>query len=115
MPLIQFQTNQFLSDGGASAASQELSALLAELLQKPESYVQVVVEGGIMMSFGGTTDPTALLQLSSLGLSERQAAECSKRLCRLMEERFSIPAGRVYIKMADHPRKLWGWNGGTFG
>ncbi|MEM6884299.1 MAG: phenylpyruvate tautomerase MIF-related protein [Verrucomicrobiota bacterium] len=115
MPLVQFQTNKFLSDGGGEAAAQELSALMAELLGKPESYVQVVVEGGKTMSFGGTTEPTAFIQLSSLGLNEEQASTCSKRLSQWMEERFSIDAKRIYIKMADHPRGLWGWNGGTFG
>ncbi len=114
MPLVQFQTNKFLSSGGSEAAALELSKLIAETLAKPESYVQVVVEGGKTMAFGGTLDPNAFIKLTSLGLDKKKAAEFSKRLCRFVEERFSIPADRVYIKMADHPRAFWGWNGGTF-
>jgi len=114
MPLVQFQTNKFLSNGGSEAAALELSALVAETLGKPEAYVQVVVEGGKTMSFGGSLDPNAFIKLSSLGLDKTQAAAFSKRLCRFAEERFSVSAERVYIKMADHPRAFWGWNGGTF-
>jgi phenylpyruvate tautomerase PptA (4-oxalocrotonate tautomerase family) len=114
MPLVQFQTNKFLSDGGGDAAAIEISKLVAEVLEKPEAYVQVVIEGGKTMSFGGTVDPTAFMKLSSLGLDKKKAAEFSKRLCRFAEERFSISQERVYIKMSDHPRALWGWNGGTF-
>lgn len=114
MPLVQFQTNKFLSSGGSEAAALELSKLIAETLNKQEAYVQVVVEGGKTMTFGGTLDPNAFIKLSSLGLKKEIAAGFARRLCHFAEERFSIPADRVYIKMDDHPRAYWGWNGGTF-
>jgi phenylpyruvate tautomerase len=114
MPYLHFQTSVFLSDGARDAAASEFSQKVAELLAKPESYVQVRIDGGCTMSFGGETGKTAFVELYSLGLDEEAASECSRELCALIEERFSIPADRVYLKMADHPRGMWGWDGQTF-
>jgi len=114
MPFVQFQTNQPLDEGGAEAVALELSKRTAEILGKPESYVQVLVEGAKTISFGASMEPSAFITLNSLGLDQVQAAEFSKLMCSLAEERFSIPADRIYLKMADHPRAFWGWNGGTF-
>jgi len=114
MPFIQFQTNKTLTNEEGEAAVLELSALIAKALEKPEGYVQVMVEGGKAMAFGGSSDLNAFIELSSLGLDRAKTAECARQLCHFAEEWFSIPSDRVYIKMADHPRAFWGWHGGTF-
>lgn len=114
MPYLHFQTSEFMSEGARAAACSEFSGKIAELLSKPESYVQVRIESGCTMSFGGETGKTAFVELFSLGLDEATAAACSEALCQLIEERFSIPANRIYLKMADHPRGMWGWDGQTF-
>jgi len=110
MPHLQFKTN---TRPGPEAA-RELSALVASLLEKPQSYVQIVIEPGLLMTFGGTSEPTAFIELSSLGLNEIQAGRCSEKLCAWCQETLSIPPDRVYLRCADHPRALWGWNGNTF-
>lgn len=114
MPLVHFRTNKFLSDGGGQAAALELSEVVAEILGKPEEFVQVVVEGGRAMAFGGTVEPTAQLDIASIGLTKSQAENCSYRLCKLIELRFLIPPDRIYIRMSDHDREFWGWKGKTF-
>lgn len=114
MPTLHFQTSEFLSEGARAAAAREFSQKIADLLSKPESYVQVRIEGGCAMSFGGEMGKTAFVELYSLGLKEEPARMCARELCELIEERFSIPPDRTYIKMADHPREMWGWNGQTF-
>lgn len=114
MPHLHFQTSEFLSEGARDAAALELSKKIAELLSKPESYVQVRIDSGCTMSFGGESGKTAFVELFSLGLKEEDAGRCSAELCSLIEERFSIPASRIYLKMADHPRGMWGWDGQTF-
>ncbi|MGF1678317.1 MAG: phenylpyruvate tautomerase MIF-related protein [Candidatus Methylacidiphilales bacterium] len=114
MPLILFKTNKFLSDGGSDAAALEISKIVADLLKKDEKYVQVIAQGDCAMSFAGTTDPTALVELYSIGLDQRAASVCSEKISAFIQRRFDIPVERIFLIMSDHPKSMWGWNGRTF-
>jgi phenylpyruvate tautomerase PptA (4-oxalocrotonate tautomerase family) len=41
-------------------------------------------------------------------------AAISEVLCNLVSAEAGISPDRIYIEFADAPRKMWGWNGGTF-
>lgn len=99
------QQQQLLSDA---------SQLVAKKLGKPENYVMVAIEPPIPMSFAGSTEPTAYLELKSIGLPETKTQELSTALCGLIEKNTSINKDRIYIEFANAPRAMWGWNGGTF-
>ncbi|MEE8343261.1 MAG: phenylpyruvate tautomerase MIF-related protein [Gammaproteobacteria bacterium] len=38
----------------------------------------------------------------------------SQALCGLMQQELGVAQDRVYVEFSDVPRKMWGWNGGTF-
>ena len=114
MPFLRIQTNQHLSGEDAGALAGKASALVAEQLGKPERYVMVSVETSPAMSFAGTDDPLAYLELKSIGLPESITAGVSKALCELLTSATGIAGDRIYIEFSDAPRKMWGWNGGTF-
>lgn len=67
----------------------------------------------VPMLFAGSNEPTAYLELKSIGLPEPRTAELSKTLCHLMTE-LNISQNRVYIEFTDAPRAMWGWDGKTF-
>ena len=96
--------------------SLKASAAVAELVGKPEKFVMVLVEAGGTMSFGGTHEPAAFLQLISLG---KIGGEINKGITRalsdLMAEAFGVPADRLYLHFIDPARSDFGWNGTTFG
>ena len=114
MPLLKIQTNQTLDEQQQSELLSEASHLVAHELGKPESYVMVAIEPPIPMSFAGNTDPTAYLELKSIGLPESKTKNLSNALCNLMENKTRIDKERIYIEFADAARAMWGWNGGTF-
>ena len=114
MPMLMVQTNVEVAAEERGGLLAGLSARVAELLGKPESYVMVALEAGTPMLFGGSDGPTAYLELKSLGLPEERAQEFSAALCGEIERLLGIPPGRVYIEMSGHPRHLWGFNGATF-
>ena len=99
------QQNQLLS---------EASQLVTDELGKPENYVMVVIEPPVPMSFAGNTDPTAYLELKSIGLPDSKTRDLSYALCNLVESHTQINKERIYIEFSDAPRAMWGWNGGTF-
>lgn len=114
MPFLKIQSNQSLTDSQQQTLLAEASRLVANELGKPENYVMVAIEPPVPMSFAGTTDPTAYLELKSIGLPESKTAGLSSALSGLIEQATGINKDRVYIEFADAPRAMWGWNGGTF-
>jgi len=66
------------------------------------------------MSFAGTTEPLAYVELKSLGLSSSQTAQLSDTLCSFIERKLGIAPARTYIEFASPERAMFGWNKGTF-
>lgn len=112
MPFIKVETNVRIEDRGACL--KKISALAAELLGKPESYVLAVLEPEKALLFGGSDDPAAYVTLNSIGLPEDRAPELSAAVCGFLNAELAIPENRVYIGFGDIPRHLFGWNGKTF-
>lgn len=114
MPLLKLQTNVKLDQDEESSLSAVLSQKVSEWTDKPEAYVQIVVECDVSMRFGGTVDATAFIELRSLGFYGHQPAEVSHELCAILERELSISKDRIFINFFDMARENWGWNGKTF-
>ena len=96
MPLINVRTS--LPEVADSAALlKELSAALVQQTGKPESYVMTLLETAVPMTFAGSSEPCAYVEIKSIGALKPEAM--TPAFCELMESR----AGS------------WGWNGNTFG
>jgi phenylpyruvate tautomerase PptA (4-oxalocrotonate tautomerase family) len=114
MPFLRIQTNQPLTDAEASALAARASAVVAAQLGKPERYVMTAVESNPSMQFAGSTAPLAYLELKSIGLPESLTADTSQALCEMLASATGVDPERIYIEFTDAPRKMWGWNNGTF-
>jgi phenylpyruvate tautomerase len=114
MPFLSIRTNTGLAGDKASTLAARASSLVAAQLGKPERYVMVSVEHNAAMQFAGSDAPLAYLELKSIGLPESVTADTSRALCQLLAETAGIDPERVYIEFSDAPRKMWGWNNGTF-
>lgn len=114
MPLLKIQSNQPVEAAQAEQLVSAASKLVAEQLGKPERYVMVALEPPVPMSFAGSTDPLAYLELKSIGLPQDKTPAFSAALCSLINEQMGIDPERVYIEFADAPRAMWGWNNATF-
>jgi len=105
-------TRQTRTDAKTLAASA--SRVVAEQLGKPERYVMTSVESNPAMQFAGSDEPLAFLELKSIGLPESVTAGVSEALCQLVSSETGTSTERIYIEFTDAPRKMWGWNNGTF-
>jgi len=112
MPYLSVQTNVTVADKAGLMAT--LSAQVAGMLGKPESYVMVHVQGDAAMMFAGHDEPAAYAQLKSLGLPESQTETYSAKLCHLLQAELGIAPDRIYIEFSAPERHMWGWNNGTF-
>lgn len=114
MPYLRIQTNQALSPEQSEALAKTASASVAEALGKPEQYMMVGVTPDATMTFGGTTEPAAFLELYSIGLPVAHTTELSALLCEQIQSGTDVPKDRIYIHFSDVPHASWGWNGKTF-
>jgi phenylpyruvate tautomerase PptA (4-oxalocrotonate tautomerase family) len=114
MPTLRILTNAQVPAADRAPLLARASRTVAEMLDKPESYVMVLLEDGRDMLFGGIAGPAAFLELISLGLAEERTPHYSRTLCGLLEDTLGIPAERVYIGFSSPPRHLFGWNRDTF-
>ncbi len=111
MPYLNIVTNQTVTD--EAALLKAASKTVAQVSGKPESYVMIAIEQKASMSFGGSTEPTAILDYRSLGLpSDRKAF--SDAMCTMIEQQIGVSGSRTYISMTDSERQNWGWDHSTF-
>jgi phenylpyruvate tautomerase PptA (4-oxalocrotonate tautomerase family) len=114
MPYLTIQTNQEFDTATTTQLMQQASKTVSEVLGKPESYVMVALPPSVPMLFAGRDEPTAYLEMKSIGLPQETTASLSGALCALVNEHLGIGKDRIYIEFANAERTMWGWNGRTF-
>ncbi|MGM0500827.1 MAG: phenylpyruvate tautomerase MIF-related protein [Bacillota bacterium] len=112
MPFIKVQTNQKVER--EEEILKKLSAQMAEQLGKPESYIMTALEADLKMTFGGSTEKAAFIEVKSIGLKQSMTEDLSQFICEFLENELGIEQDRIYIEFADAPGAMWGWDGGTF-
>lgn len=112
MPLIHVRTN--ISDVQTpDALLKKLSAALASATGKHESYVMTLLDSGVSMTFAGSHEPCAYVEIKSIGALTPLAM--SDQFCELIKVSLGISKDRIYIEFDDVNASDWGWNGRTFG
>ena len=112
MPVLTLHTNIAIEN--KPSLLLKTSNEVAQALGKPEGYVMIRLNDRESMSFAGTTEPLAFVELKSLGLTTDQTAPLSETICRFIAENLSIEPARIYIEFASPEREMFGWNSGTF-
>jgi len=116
MPLVRLEMTEALSPESRLDLCTRLSRLCAEVIGKPEQYVQVVVHDGVAMLHGGAKGPAAFVDVRSIGgLSPKVCQILAREVCALLGETPGVPGERVYLNFTDVPASRWGHDGTTFG
>ena len=115
MPLLKLQTTVVLSAGRQESLLRDLSALVAQVIGKPEQYVMVTAETSAMRMAGKAGDAEFVEVRSIGGLGGAVNRELSQKICQKLEQTLGISPERVYLNFAEIKAADWGWNGTTFG
>lgn len=112
MPVFQVNTNV----KEVPADFKKLATdVIAKSLGKPVAYIAVQVNANQDLCFGGTNEPAALCELTSIGaLSTESNKKHSKALMELLEQKLSIRPNRVYITFRNTPKADIGYDRTTF-
>jgi phenylpyruvate tautomerase PptA (4-oxalocrotonate tautomerase family) len=93
-----------------------ISASVARLLEKPESYVMTCLLPQARMTFGGSDrEPACYVEVKNIGtMTPAQTRAISAELCAELSNAFGVSPARTYIEFADAEPHLWGHAGETF-
>ena len=114
MPYLKIETNKQLDEVGRQELLQKASNFAASLLGKPEQYMMVSLHLDTPMSFAGSADPSAFVELKGIGLRREKCADYSKELCGFLEAEIAVPPERTYSEFWDIDGPMFGWNRRTF-
>lgn len=113
MPHLRILTNKHLSGYKLEETIAAASKMVSEHLGKPTSYVMISIQHEVIMSFAGTTEPTAYLHLESIGFKE-SPSDLAPVLCAFAEQHLGVPPDRTYVNFENLNGECFGWNGQTF-
>ncbi|KAM7274413.1 hypothetical protein ACFE04_029077 [Oxalis oulophora] len=115
MPTLNLFTNVPVDAVTTSDILKDATKAVAKIIGKPESYVMILLNGGVPMAFGGNEGPAAYGELISIGgLGPSVNGKLSSTIAEILETKISIDSSRFYIKFYDAPRAFFGFNGSTF-
>lgn len=114
MPLLRIETNVSLAKDQVQHLMESLTELISSALNKPKRFVQIIVDQSKQMSFAGTQEPTAYLELRSLGLTGEKIELAASELTRWISNTLGIGPERIFINFIELDRAHWAWCGKTF-
>ncbi|RHN64686.1 putative intramolecular oxidoreductase [Medicago truncatula] len=115
MPTLNLFTNIPVDPVIASDILRDATKVVAKIIGKPESYVMILLNGGVPIAFGGTEEPAAYGELISIGgLGPSVNAKLSSTIAQILQTKLYIDSSRFYIKFYDSERSFFGFNGSTF-
>ena len=96
MPLINIRMN--ISDVQApDVLLKRLSAALATSTGKSESYVMTLLDSGVPMTFAGSKEPCAYVEIKSIGALTPSAM--SDQFCELIKTSLGISKDRFILNL----------------
>ncbi|WCJ42287.1 Tautomerase/MIF superfamily protein [Euphorbia peplus] len=115
MPTLNLYTNIPVDAVTSSDILKDATKTLAKIIGKPESYVMILLNGGVPIAFAGTEEPAAYGELISIGgLGPDVNGKLSSTIAEILQTKLSIDSSRFYIKFYDVQRSFFGFNGSTF-
>ncbi|XP_050269614.1 uncharacterized protein LOC126713790 [Quercus robur] len=115
MPSLNLFTNVPVDAVIASDILKDATKAVSKIVGKPESYVMILINGGVPIEFAGTEEPAAYGELVSIGgLGPSVNAKLSSTIADILQTKLSIHSSRFYIKFYDVQRSFFGFNGSTF-
>ncbi|KAG9449220.1 hypothetical protein H6P81_009185 [Aristolochia fimbriata] len=115
MPTLNLFTNVPVDGVVSSDILKDATKAVAKIIGKPESYVMILLNGGVPISFAGTEEPAAYGELISIGgLGPSVNGKLSSALADILQTKLSVDSSRFYIKFYDVDRPFFGFRGSTF-
>uniref|UniRef100_A0A0N5AJ47 L-dopachrome isomerase n=1 Tax=Syphacia muris TaxID=451379 RepID=A0A0N5AJ47_9BILA len=114
MPVFTINTN-LPADKIPAGFLEKTSKIIASSLGKPESYVSVVVNAGLLMTFGGSSNPCAVCSLESIGgVGGGRNNSHAAKLYPHLQQSLGLSGSRIYIHFVNIDASSMAYDGSTF-
>jgi phenylpyruvate tautomerase PptA (4-oxalocrotonate tautomerase family) len=116
MPFVDIRTSATPSDKIKHQLLRDLVEITSKHLGKSPDVTMAAVVAGEALFFRGKDDPSACLEIRSIGLPDAAGRDalCAE-LTSLVDEVLDIPPDRVFVIFRDIPRDQFGVNGKMLG
>ena len=110
MPSIKLETSAVLTPEQEKSVALEITTLSAELLNKPVEVVQVRVESGMTVTFGGeSSNASAFLAIAMIGkISPDTRAILPEKFAALLAK-YGIDSKKLFLNYTETAPEAWGW------
>lgn len=110
MPSLKFETSVTLSQAQEQSLALEISHLSAELLNKPLAVIQVRIESGVTIAFGGKIVPdSAFLGIALIGeINPEIKKELPAKFAELFSK-YGIDPKHIFLNYQETTPAAWGW------
>ena len=117
MPNLTVRTNVTKDRETLLALSARLSKEITALLGKPEKWMLIDIQPGVLLRFGGDAKtPCAACQLHCIGKIDVETnTKVSHAVAKALKEVLGVDPSRYYCAFTDFPASNMGWNCVTFG
>jgi phenylpyruvate tautomerase len=113
MPYLTIQINTALEDEKQTALLNAAAKIVATQSDKPEKSVMTSLSTSARMTFAGEDDPTAFIELRSIGVPDTKRNPLTAALTDLVTRTCEIKADRIFVVLADIQARFWALNGAT--
>ena len=111
LPLLNISTNTKIKSEKILLAKS--SDFISSLTGKSKNFVMVILNHSLSMSFAGTDELCAFIEIKSIG--SLVPTQMSKPICEFFSTQLEIPSERIYVFYKDIDASQWAWNSRTFG
>lgn len=110
MPSLKFETSVSLSQAQEQAISLEITNLAAQLLNKPIAVIQVRVQSGVTIAFGGEITPdSAFLGIALIGeINPDVKKELPAKFADIFSK-YGIDPKHIFLNYQETSPSAWGW------
>ena len=110
MPSIKFETSAVLTPEQEKNVAVDITALCVELLNKPIEVVQVRVESGLTITFGGKASAnSAFLSIAMIGKIAPDVRAILPEKFAALFEKYGINRKELFLNYTETAPEAWGW------
>lgn len=111
MPSVKLEMSAALTKEQETTLALQISHLCAEMLQKDERVVQVRVESGMTITFGGKpAEDSAFIVIAFIGsLTEETAKSLPGKFGELLVP-YNVDPKKIFLRYMGSDASCWGWN-----
>ncbi|KAG8374457.1 hypothetical protein BUALT_Bualt11G0134200 [Buddleja alternifolia] len=106
MPCLDISTNVNLDGLESDSIFSELTKAVSEIVEKPETFIMILLKGSVALTFGGNKEPAALAEIVSMGaINSEVKRKLIVTIGSILQNKLSIPRTRFVLKVFDAGRK----------